>query len=246
MWFFFAVPWVGLQCMIVLSHSLTCWRQCNKFLYNMCCMRGTRKFCQRGRSLTTFFLCVFYEGREGPDNTKRGPSSARQRNVLNGVSLVGRWLPNIECCETGLSPPVNYFYWSFQGVALWIIYVISVLFLLCFHGKGLTSWFSFVMSNCEVVTFPLVSWVSCGLWLYRFLIFDLFLTLVALWFFWGYGPVLLRNPIFLCFFKGGGVRIPCPLLDPRMCCSFEITSFFSGSLYKFVLQLITFKSSLDR
>ena len=51
---------------------------------------------------------------------------------------------------------------------LWIIYVISVLFL-CFRvclfinllwspaGKGLTSWLSFVVSNCEVVTFPLVS-----------------------------------------------------------------------------------------
>ena len=44
-------------------------------------------------------------------------------------------------------------------------------FLLCFHaclfidalwspaGKGLTSWLSFVMSYCEVVTFPLVAWV---------------------------------------------------------------------------------------
>ena len=29
-------------------------------------------------------------------------------------------------------------------------------------GKGLTSWLSFVMSNCEVITFPLVSWVKCG------------------------------------------------------------------------------------
>ena len=29
-------------------------------------------------------------------------------------------------------------------------------------GKGLTSWLSFVMSNCEFVTFPLVSWVRCG------------------------------------------------------------------------------------
>ena len=29
-------------------------------------------------------------------------------------------------------------------------------------GKGLTSWLAFVMSNCEVVTFPLVSWVRCG------------------------------------------------------------------------------------
>ena len=25
-----------------------------------------------------------------------------------------------------------------------------------------SSWLSFVMSNCEVVTFPLVSWVRCG------------------------------------------------------------------------------------
>ena len=50
----------------------------------------------------------------------------------------------------------------------------SVLFLLCFHarlfidalwspaGKELTSWLSFVMSNCDVVTFPMISWVSCG------------------------------------------------------------------------------------
>ena len=57
---------------------------------------------------------------------------------------------------------------------LWIIYVISVLFLLCFHarlfvdalwspaGKGLTSWLSFVMSGCDVVTFQLISWVRCG------------------------------------------------------------------------------------
>ena len=29
-------------------------------------------------------------------------------------------------------------------------------------GKGLTSWLSFVKSNCDVVTFPLVSWVRCG------------------------------------------------------------------------------------
>ena len=57
---------------------------------------------------------------------------------------------------------------------LWIIYVISVLLLLCFRAhlfidalwspaeKGLISWLSFVMSNCKVVTFPLVSWVRCG------------------------------------------------------------------------------------
>ena len=48
------------------------------------------------------------------------------------------------------------------------------LVLLCFHarlfvvalwspaGKGLTSWLSLVMSNFDVVTFPLVSCVRCG------------------------------------------------------------------------------------
>ena len=30
-------------------------------------------------------------------------------------------------------------------------------------GKGLTSWLSFVMSNFEFVTFPLVSWVRCDI-----------------------------------------------------------------------------------
>ena len=29
-------------------------------------------------------------------------------------------------------------------------------------GKGLTSWLSFVVYNCEFITFPLVYWVRCG------------------------------------------------------------------------------------
>ena len=48
------------------------------------------------------------------------------------------------------------------------------LVLLCFHallfvdalwslaGKGLAFWLLFVVSNCDVVAFPLVSWVRCG------------------------------------------------------------------------------------
>ena len=47
--------------------------------------------------------------------------------------------------------------------------------------EGLTSWLSFVMSIYDVVTFPLVSSVRCGAWLYRFLIFALFLTLLTGW-----------------------------------------------------------------
>ena len=45
-------------------------------------------------------------------------------------------------------------------------------------GKGLTSWLSFVVSNCEFVTFILVSWVRCGTGLYRFLIFAPLLTFI--------------------------------------------------------------------
>ena len=33
---------------------------------------------------------------------------------------------------------------------------------MCFVVTGLTSWLSFVVSNCEIVTFQLVSWVRCG------------------------------------------------------------------------------------
>ena len=86
---------------------------------------------------------------------------------MNGASgvemilLLGEWT-NIRLLLTS------------NDLLVWIIYVISVLFLLCFRarlfidalwspaGKGLTSWLLFVMSNCEVVTFPLVSWVRCG------------------------------------------------------------------------------------
>ena len=50
----------------------------------------------------------------------------------------------------------------------------SILCLLCLYarlficilwstaGKGLASWLSFVLSKCESIMFPLVSWVRCG------------------------------------------------------------------------------------
>ena len=53
--------------------------------------------------------------------------------------------------------------------------IMRVLWLLCFSvrlficalwspaGKGLTSWLSFVVFNCDFVSFPLVSWVRCGI-----------------------------------------------------------------------------------
>ena len=64
--------------------------------------------------------------------------------------------------------------WTGNIVALLEVFLRSVLCLLCCRvrlfidvlwssaGKGLTSLPSFVMSNCEFLTFPLVSWVRCG------------------------------------------------------------------------------------
>ena len=53
---------------------------------------------------------------------------------------------------------------------MFLFYLVSALSLctsvyMCLWspaGKGLTSWLSFVVSNCEFVTFPLVSLVRCG------------------------------------------------------------------------------------
>ena len=59
---------------------------------------------------------------------------------------------------------------------------LSASFNMCLFapaGKGLTSWLSYVVSNCEFVTFPLVFWVRCGTWLYRFLIFAPLLTFLT-------------------------------------------------------------------
>ena len=74
--------------------------------------------------------------------------------------------------ETALNPPANYFNWQFQDGASFgdhICYFCLVFVILsCIDalwspaGKELTSCLSFVVYNCEAVTFPLVSWVKCG------------------------------------------------------------------------------------
>ena len=53
-----------------------------------------------------------------------------------------------------------------------LFFSVLCLLCLCAHlficalwspaGKRLTSWLSYVVSNCEFVTFPLVSWVRSG------------------------------------------------------------------------------------
>ena len=83
-------------------------------------------------------------------------------------------------------PPSKIFYWRFQGGASFVDHHVSVLSWLGFRAclfidalwssarKGMASWLSFVMNSCGFVTFPLVSLVRCGIWLYRFLIFAVF------------------------------------------------------------------------
>ena len=74
-----------------------------------------------------------------------------------------------------LSPLVKYFTDPSKAVLLLcIFYAFSVLCLLYLctrlficalgspDGKGLTSWLSFVVFNCEFVNFPLVSWIRYG------------------------------------------------------------------------------------
>ena len=53
--------------------------------------------------------------------------------------------------------------WVFSVLCL--LYISARLFICALWspaGKGLTSWLSFVVSDCEFVTFSLVSWVRCG------------------------------------------------------------------------------------
>ena len=72
-----------------------------------------------------------------------------------------------------LSPPVKYFTDRSKAVLLLLIffflscvcYAFVRLFIcaLWSHaGKVLTSWLSFVVSNCVLANFPLLSWVRCG------------------------------------------------------------------------------------
>ena len=53
----------------------------------------------------------------------------------------------------------------FSALCLLCLLVLARLFICALwspEGKGLTSWLSFVVSNCEFITFQLLSWVRCG------------------------------------------------------------------------------------
>ena len=108
--------------------------------------------------------------------------------------LSGRWRQVRLAPLNRFKPSSKIFYRPFHGSTSFVdlFWFCSVLCLLCLcarlficalwspAGKGLISWLSFVVSNCEFVIFPLVSWVRCGTWLYRYLIFAPLLTLLCI------------------------------------------------------------------
>ena len=77
-----------------------------------------------------------------------------------------------------------------QRWSMWLTHCIIFLLLICLTTSS-SVYMCFVVTCweradllalvcgvfCEFVTFPLVSWVRCGTWLYRFLIFATLLTL---------------------------------------------------------------------
>ena len=75
---------------------------------------------------------------------------------------------------TGFSPLVKIFTDRSKAVLLlWILYIFCLVFAKPLYAsvymclvvtclERLTSLLSFVVSYCEFVTFPLVSWVRCG------------------------------------------------------------------------------------
>ena len=133
---------------------------------------------------------------------------------------------------------------------LWIFYVFfSVLCLLCLcarllkcalwshAGKGLISWLSFVASNCEFVSFPLVSFVRCDTWLYWFLIFAPLLTSTTPCSLW---QITLQTWLCLCLYFIQFHKLRCPgFLDSSVGSVFIVQVGFSLAL----LAKISIKSS---
>ena len=89
-------------------------------------------------------------------------------------------------------PSSKIFYWPFQGgtsfvdllcfcSVLCLLYLCASVYMCfvvtCWERADLLALVCGVF--CEFVTFPLVSWVRCGTWLYRFLIFEPLLTFIT-------------------------------------------------------------------
>ena len=104
-------------------------------------------------------------------------------------------------------PSSKTFYWPFQGGTSFVD--LLCFFCLVFVMPLCASVYLCLVVSClkkgwplgshlwcitmHLSTFPLVSWVRLGTWLYRFLIFALFLTLMKISWLWGSKPFIILN-----------------------------------------------------
>ena len=83
-------------------------------------------------------------------------------NNLTEMSRPG--LTRVNCSET--LKGMNFFCGSFMFFsALCLVCPCAHLFISALWspaGKGLNSWLSFVVSNFDFISFPLLSWIRCG------------------------------------------------------------------------------------
>ena len=110
--------------------------------------------------------------------------SFMQTNYL--FVLIHFWIKSEVGAVYRFQPSSKIFYWPFQSstsfvdILCFFLYCVFYAFVrVCLYvpcGHLLPSWLSFVVSYCEFVNFPLVSWVSRGTWLYWFLILAPLLT----------------------------------------------------------------------
>ena len=64
--------------------------------------------------------------------------------------------------RSGVVPLLLFFFFFCLVFAVSLCASVCVCFVVTCLGEGLASWLSFVVSDCEIVTFPLVFWVKCG------------------------------------------------------------------------------------
>ena len=113
--------------------------------------------------MQTKHLCVWTKGEDGAPLNRLKPSSKIFYRPFQGGTTFVDFYVFFSCLVLAMPLYARLFI-----CALWLP-----------AGKGLTSWLSFVVSICEFVTFPLVSWVRRGTWLYQFLISAPLLTCIT-------------------------------------------------------------------
>ena len=109
-------------------------------------------------------VCVLWDGALlGWESFLRARHLCVLIRVWAGVGVVGRFGPSSGVFLLAVSEQC-FFCGSFVLFLSCFVFLscASVCWCLVVACWWLASWLSFVMSNCDVVTFPLVSWVRCG------------------------------------------------------------------------------------